>query len=114
MRTYQPLITPEHHTCVGLGLALLNKLADLQHRFPGLASRIYLASCEEAVDDVSCYVKEKPDPSIVEKEHVMVALKLEIAGRKGLLLLDPGYHVARVVTVMEDELYPHTGRQSCN
>ncbi|CAK9799085.1 hypothetical protein ANTQUA_LOCUS1853 [Anthophora quadrimaculata] len=25
------------------------------------------------------------------------------------MLLDPGYHVARVITVMEDKLYPHTG-----
>ncbi|XP_039283869.1 uncharacterized protein LOC111055398 [Nilaparvata lugens] len=25
------------------------------------------------------------------------------------MLLDPGYHVARVVTVMYDQMYPHTG-----
>lgn len=25
------------------------------------------------------------------------------------MLLDPGYHIARVVTVMADKLYPHTG-----
>jgi len=25
------------------------------------------------------------------------------------MLLDPGYHVARVITVMADKLYPHTG-----
>lgn len=29
--------------------------------------------------------------------------------RSGYLLLDPGYHVSRVVTIMEDKLYPHTG-----
>lgn len=109
MLAYQPPITPEHHTCVGLGLALLNKLKALDHRFPGLASRTYVVSCEEAVEDIVTYVKEDPDPTLVEKEHIMIALKLKIADRKGLLLLDPGYHVARVVTVMEDELYPHTG-----
>lgn len=25
------------------------------------------------------------------------------------MLLDPGYHIARVITVMADKLYPHTG-----
>lgn len=25
------------------------------------------------------------------------------------MLLDPGYHVARVITVMVDQMYPHTG-----
>ena len=25
------------------------------------------------------------------------------------MLLDPGYHIARVITVMEDKIYPHTG-----
>uniref|UniRef100_A0A1B6KF53 Uncharacterized protein n=1 Tax=Graphocephala atropunctata TaxID=36148 RepID=A0A1B6KF53_9HEMI len=109
MRTYQPPITPEHHTCVGLGLTLLDRLRALDHRFPGLASRVYLVSCEETVDDIVSYVHDDPHPPSVEKEHVMVALKLNIAGRRGLLLLDPGYHIARVVTVMEDELYPHTG-----
>jgi len=109
MQAYHPPITPEHHTCVGLGLALLNRLTSLDHRFPGLAARLFIVSCEEAVDDIASYVTEEPDPSTVEKEHVLVALKLDIAGRKGILLLDPGYHIARVITVMEDEYYPHTG-----
>ncbi|XP_054268670.1 uncharacterized protein LOC128990660 [Macrosteles quadrilineatus] len=109
MQTYQPPITPEHHTCVGLGLALLNRLTVLDHRFPGLASRLFIVSCEEVVDDYASYILEEPNPNIAEKEHVLVALRLNVAGRKGMLLLDPGYHVARVITVMEDEKYPHTG-----
>lgn len=47
--------------------------------------------------------------NIVEKEHVLLALKFEISGRSGVLLCDPGYHVGRVVTVMYDTIYPHTG-----
>lgn len=109
MQGYEPPITAEHYTCVGLGLALLNKLAGLEDRFPGLAACVQLASCEEAVDDVAGYVSGDPDPSCVEKEHVLVAVKVEVTGRRGLLLLDPGYHVARVITVMDDHLYPHTG-----
>lgn len=55
-----------------------------------------------------------PDVNVVEKEHVAVCLRIQIgtgigAVRSGYLLLDPGYHVSRVVTIMEDKLYPHTG-----
>lgn len=39
----------------------------------------------------------------------MVAMQIEINGRGGVLLLDPGYQVGRVVTVMIDQQYPHTG-----
>lgn len=46
----------------------------------------------------------------LEKEHVLLALHVKVDGRKGVLLCDPGYHVGRVVTVMADGVYPHTGR----
>ncbi|XP_063829713.1 uncharacterized protein LOC135079015 [Ostrinia nubilalis] len=39
----------------------------------------------------------------------MVGVLVRLAGRAGLLLADPGYHVPRVVTVMADRAYPHTG-----
>lgn len=109
MLGYNPVISQEHHTCVGLGLSLLDKLRSLDCQFSGLASKLYIASCEEACENIFSYIQQEPEPQAVEKEHVVVVLKLDIADRKGLLLLDPGYHVARVVTVMEDELYPHTG-----
>lgn len=38
-----------------------------------------------------------------------MCLKVEFDGRKGTLLCDPGYHVARVVTLMSDRAYPNTG-----
>jgi len=46
-RSYLPPITPEHYTCVGLALELLRRLSNLETKFPGLTSRLYLASCEE-------------------------------------------------------------------
>lgn len=53
----------------------------------------------------------RSDPSILtsEKEHVLVCLKIAIGSRSGVLLLDPGYHIGRVITVMKDQLYPNTG-----
>ena len=63
----------------------------------------------QSIEDVEGYVREEPCQTSVEKEHVLVALRVEVAGRPGVLLLDPGYHVARVVTVMSDGLYPNTG-----
>lgn len=106
---YQPLITQGHHTCVGLGFELLHRLRGLNKRFPGIASGLYLVSCEETIGDVDSYVGGPPAADSGEKEHVLVCLKIEIAGRRGVMLLDPGYHVARVITVMEDKSYPHTG-----
>ncbi|KAK7604152.1 hypothetical protein V9T40_004425 [Parthenolecanium corni] len=108
-RSYHPPISAEHHTCVGLSLELIHELFVLEERFPGLIERLYLASCEECVDDIISYASELPDPYDSEKEHVLVALKLNIAGRSGILLLDPGYHIGRAVTVMQDCCYPHTG-----
>ncbi|XP_076634914.1 uncharacterized protein LOC143348514 [Colletes latitarsis] len=108
-RKYQPLITREHHTCVGLGFELLRWLRGLNKRFPGIASGLYLVSCEETIDNVETYVGGPPAADSREKEHVLVCLKIDINGRRGVMLLDPGYHVARVITVMEDKLYPHTG-----
>ncbi|XP_015437292.1 PREDICTED: uncharacterized protein LOC107192527 [Dufourea novaeangliae] len=108
-RKYQPLITQEHHTCVGLGFELLHRLRGLNERFPGIASGLYLVSCEETIGNIASYVGGPPAADSGEKEHVLVCLKIDINGRRGVMLLDPGYHVARVITVMEDKLYPHTG-----
>lgn len=47
----------------------------------------------------------------LEKEHVLLALTFEIDERNGVLLCDPGYHVGRVITVMCDGVYPHTGER---
>lgn len=46
-RKYQPLITPEHYTCVGLGFELLRRLRSLNKKYPDIASGLYLVSCEE-------------------------------------------------------------------
>lgn len=46
-RKYQPLITPEHYTCVGLGFELLRRLRSLNNKYPDIASGLYLVSCEE-------------------------------------------------------------------
>lgn len=40
----------------------------------------------------------------------MVAMQILIDGRRGVILLDPGYQIGRVVTVMIDQQYPHTGK----
>lgn len=106
-REYQPPITAAHHTCVGLGMTLVRQLGALGHA--ALREALHLVSCEEAIENPAAYLSAAPVASTAEKEHVLVSARLDIGGRKGVLLLDPGYHVARVVTVMEDGMYPHTG-----
>ncbi|KAK9729326.1 hypothetical protein QE152_g15995 [Popillia japonica] len=111
-QSYSPPITSLHHTCVGLALELWKKLFALNHQFPNFTNHLYLVSCEEGVESLD-YVALLEDieevSNILEKEHVLLALKFEISGRSGVLLCDPGYHVGRVVTVMHDAVYPHTG-----
>ncbi|XP_077294383.1 uncharacterized protein LOC143916951 [Arctopsyche grandis] len=105
-RRYRPVLRPRRHTCVGLGLELLRRL-------PVPPSAAFLVSCEESIDDIRYYLSDGTGPEAmadtVEKEHVLVAMPIEVEGRRGLTLCDPGYHVARVVTVMQDRCYPHTG-----
>jgi hypothetical protein len=109
-RAYIPPITSKHHTCVGLGLDLTGTILQLENTYPGIGSALFLASCEEDIGNVNRYVSTPtPDTRTSEKEHVVVSLKVELEGRVGVLLLDPGYHVAHPVVVMEDGEYPHTG-----
>ena len=111
--SYAPPITPAHHTCVGLALELWNRLHQLEVSFPELSKHLYLVSCEENIEALSEYtaLSERLDTAAydLEKEHVLLCLKFQINERQGLLLCDPGYHVSRVVTVMQDRAYPNTG-----
>ncbi|RVE48014.1 hypothetical protein evm_007326 [Chilo suppressalis] len=108
---YAPPIRAQKHTCVGLGFELIRRWRGLNKEFPGFAAATALLSCEEAVVDIWGYVSSGESPAAVtaEKEHVMVGVQIKLDGRPGLLLADPGYHVPRVVTVMADRAYPHTG-----
>lgn len=89
------------------------RLFQLNERFSGLTDYLYLVSCEENIETTENYVLlgDRLDTiaNALEKEHVLLGLRFEIAGRVGVLLCDPGYHVGRVITVMADQLYPHTG-----
>lgn len=82
---------------------------------PNLAEHCYLVSCEEAVEAARPYIENCEENGMentvysLEKEHVLIALKINVAGRDGLMILDAGYHVSRAVTVMKDQCYPHTG-----
>jgi hypothetical protein len=70
------------------------------------------------VKDIHAYVQASddglPDQWMVDKEHVVVYFKFILDGRLGYAVMDQGYHVARVVTVMIDGQYPHTGKNKQN
>lgn len=111
-QNYSIPINRRHHMCVSLGMEIVSRLAE---QYPQIAEHFYLVSCEEAVEESEAYIHhceekdiEKAGPSL-EKEHALVAMRIEVGGREGVLILDPGYHVARAVTVMKDQCYPHTG-----
>lgn len=111
-RHYTIPINRRHHMCVSLGMEIVSRIAE---HHPDIARRLYLVSCEEALDESDSYIEHCEENGIehagstLEKEHAMVAMKIVVGGREGVLILDPGYHVARAVTVMKDEKYPHTG-----
>lgn len=109
---FNPPVDRRHHTCVSLAMEIIARISDI---YPDIADSMYLVSCEEAVESCSAYVEACEDSGIdratfgVEKEHCLVALKVIVGDRKGVMVLDPGYHVARAVTIMKDKDYPHTG-----
>ncbi|XP_058838618.1 uncharacterized protein LOC131694161 [Topomyia yanbarensis] len=111
-QNYMIPINRRHHMCVSLGMEIVSRLAEY---YPQIAKHFYLVSCEEAVEEYESYVNHCEEKNIehagptLEKEHAMVAMKVVVGGREGVLILDPGYHVARAVTVMKDQNYPHTG-----
>lgn len=111
-QNYSPPVNRRHPTCVSLGMEIVSRIALFR---PDVAEHFYLVSCEEAVEDPITYITHCEEKSIeveswnLEKEHALVAMKIVICGREGLLILDPGYHVSRAVTVMKDQNYPHTG-----
>lgn len=110
---YDPPIRSKKHTCVGLGLELIKRWRCLEKSFHGFDAATALLSCEEAVVDVREYVTSGDSPAAMltaEKEHVMAGVQICIDGRPGIMLADPGYHVPRIVTVMADRAYPHTGQ----
>lgn len=98
--------------CVSLAMEIVVRLSET---CPRLADHLFLVSCEEAVESAQPYIDNCKELGIenamynLEKEHSLIAMKVVVAGREGLLVLDPGYHVARAVTVMKDQCYPHTG-----
>lgn len=108
---YTPPVRKKKHTCVGLALELVKRWRGLERIYSGLVEAISLVSCEEAVERVREYVSLGGPDAVVtaEKEHVMACVHVRVDGRPGVLLADPGYHVPRIVTVMLDRAYPHTG-----
>lgn len=111
-QTYAPPINRHDHMCVSLAMEIITRLAEI---CPKLSEHLYLVSCEEAVESIQSYIDNCKELGIdnamynLEKEHSLVAMRINVCGRDGLLLLDPGYHVSRVVTIMKDQCYPHTG-----
>ena len=111
-QNFAPPLKRQHPLCVSLAMEIITRVATIK---PDLAEKMYLVSCEEAVEESLAYVSHCEEQSIesaswsLEKEHSLVAMRIVVAGREGIILLDPGYHVSRVVTIMKDQLYPHTG-----
>ncbi|CAH2044211.1 unnamed protein product, partial [Iphiclides podalirius] len=110
---YKPPIRAHKHTCVGLGMEVMKRLRALEGDFPGITRAMMLVSCDENIQDLQDYTTSSPGPQgfliETEKDHVMVAIHVKVGGRNGVFLSDLGYHISRVVTVMADRCYPHTG-----
>lgn len=111
-RYYDPPLVSGRYTCVGLAADLASRLADLEGHYPGFKDAIYQVSCQEELpdEDIEKVIStEQPSAALSFKEHVLLCVRVRVEGRAGVVLLDPGYHVASPVTVMEDGLAPHSG-----
>ncbi|CAH2093228.1 unnamed protein product [Euphydryas editha] len=94
-------------------MEVIKRLKVLEKDFPGITKSLMLVSCDENIEDLTDYTTSFPGPQgfliETEKDHVLVAIHVRVAGRPGIFLSDLGYHISRVVTVMADRCYPHTG-----
>ncbi|KAH9630367.1 hypothetical protein HF086_004500 [Spodoptera exigua] len=112
-QSFTPVIYRSSSTCVGLTLELLRRWRCLSFTFPELVWAMAPLSCEESAPGVLADAEGTTGPHqllVPDKEHLMAGVQITIHKRPGLLLGDPGYHVARIITVMVDEQHPHTGR----
>jgi len=108
-RDYDLPVLQGRNTCVGLVADLLSRLSVLEQQYPGIKDSLYMVSCEEWVENVDWYCSGSSPPlGSCEKEHVMLCGRIKIEGRRGVILMDPGYHVALPITVMEDGQYPQS------
>lgn len=111
-RDYDPPLVHGKYTCVGLAADLASRLADLEALYPGLKDAVYQVSCQEELSDpeiTDISSTDTPSSSESFKEHVLLCIRILIADRAGVILLDPGYHVAKAAVVMEDRLPPQSG-----
>lgn len=105
--SFRARLLPNALSCVGLSMILLEQLRQrLADKYVGLAAALGPVSCEEFVKDVGSYTLHSANAL---KEHVLLAICIQFQGRSGYILLDPGYHVAQPVVVMQDNQYPHSG-----
>jgi len=108
---FEDPITAEHYTSVELAMDLLNKIqTNLHPAYPDIVTKLFIASCEGEYD--GDYTKNSPPPLyFVFKEHIMLGLNINVNGRSGRIILEPGYQASKAVVVMKDRKYPHTGRR---
>lgn len=111
-KKYQIPVHRYDHQCVTLSMEIIHRFC-LAH--PILNDKMYLVSCKEDVDSIESYIFDFNRPGVnhstqtLNIEHVLAAMRIQVAGREGVMLFDNGYHVPHVITVMKDGKCPHTG-----
>ncbi|KAG1652106.1 hypothetical protein GQR58_026531 [Nymphon striatum] len=108
---YKPGLIYDNFSCTGLALDLWNRISSSKLSFlaPSIGKSLYLASSEEIITNVDLYCSYNPPNAFgVEKEHVLLCLKILLTGRSGYVLLDPGYHIRCPIIVMDDGQYPQS------
>lgn len=68
-RGYRPPITARHHTCVGLGLDLMERILALRSHYPDIASALFLSSCEEVNSSSSAFQSTPHNPVKPSQTH---------------------------------------------
>lgn len=67
-------------------------------------------SCQDDIKNLEWYCSLGAPPlERCVKDHVLLCVKVRVAGRPGVLLLDPAFHVMHPITVMQDGLAPQSG-----
>ncbi|XP_013791242.1 uncharacterized protein LOC106475093 [Limulus polyphemus] len=107
---YKPIVLQKSLSCVGLSCCLISAIlkSHIVRNFPNLKFCLFRVSCEECISELDLVCLSSPKPEAL-KEHVLVAIKIKLENREGVILLDPGYHIGIPIIIMADKQYPHTG-----
>lgn len=110
-KLYDVPVNRHDHNCVTLSMEIIYRLS---LKLSELNDKMYLVSCKMEIQNIDNYISNFKSARNnvtcnMNMEHVLAALRIQVAGRDGIMLFDSSDNIIHAITVMKDGKSPHTG-----